>query len=118
MKRDFMYNINERAFRDEFKRRNLRFATVSRELGYGENKLSAAIYDKRIHRAVANQLKLMYGIDPDSYIIKEDPPKPVEAPGQDGALSELTKSELLGLVYAAVKGAIVDALKETGLIGG
>jgi len=109
-------DIDVDAFKKAIWSRGLNFQQLSRELGFNENKVSNIIYCKRIHRAVANHIKMLYNIGPDSYTVKPETPKKDEpTAGVNGPVSELTKSDLLGLLYSALKTAIVDAFKETGL---
>lgn len=74
-----MFQINRRAFEQEFKRRDLLMSEVSKELGYAPGYLSNVLYTGRIRESVAVLLEKLYGIKRETIERKEEPePVPVQ----------------------------------------
>lgn len=103
-----MFQINRRAFEQEFKRRDLPMIEVSKELGYAPGYLSNVLYTGRIRESVAVLLEKLYGIKRETIERREEPePVPVQQELVVRPDSIMTDQD-----WARLYRLMVEALKE------
>lgn len=101
-----MFQINRRAFEQEFKRRDLPMSEVSKELGYAPGYLSNVLYTGRIRESVAVLLEKLYGIKRET-IERKAEPEPVQQELVVRPDSIMTDQD-----WARLYRLMVEALKE------
>lgn len=109
--------INGDALRNEFKIRKITLVEASLKLGYDASYLSHAVRDGLIRRSAMLLIQAMYNIDPDIYVVKEEP-KVEEAKAevvevvQHSGLTDDDFQKLYKVIYSAVYEATKRALSE------
>lgn len=90
---------------------------ISLENGFSKNFLGEAIRNNRATAPVISVAKI-YGIEPESYIVKEnEPTEPTESPREGEQislddLSQMRRDELKALIKEALLEALVERYKE------
>lgn len=109
--------INGEALRLELRKRGLLGVTVSKAIGYDQTYISHAIKDNRVARSAVLLLQTMYNINPDIYVVKEEP-KTEEVKAevaevvQHVGLTDDDFQKLYKVIYTAVYEATKRALSE------
>ncbi len=109
--------INGEALRAELKKRGLLGVTVSKAIGYDQTYISHAIRHNTIAKTAMMLLQTMYNINPDIYVVKEEP-KPEEVKAevvevvQHSGLTDDDFQKLYKVIYTAVYEATKRALSE------
>lgn len=109
--------INGEALRLGLKKRGLLGVTVSKAIGYDQTYISHAIRGNRIAKSAVLLLQTMYNINPDIYVVKEEP-KPEEAKAevvevvQHSGFTDDDFQKLYKVIYSAVYEATKRALSE------
>ena len=109
--------INGEALRLELKKRGILGVTVSKAIGYDQTYISHAIRDNKIAKSATLLLQTMYNINPDIYVVKEEPkPEKVKAEVvevvQHSGLTADDFQKLYNVIYSAVYEATKRALSE------
>lgn len=109
--------INGDALRNEFKIRKITLIDASLKLGYDASYLSHAVRDGLMRRSAMLLIQAMYNIDPDIYVVKEEP-KAEEVKAevvevvQHSGLTDDDLEKLYKVIYSAVYKATKRALEE------
>ena len=109
--------INADALRAELKKRSINMGTVSIAIGYDKTYISHALRDNRIARSAVLLLQTMYNINPDSYVVKEEPKleevkAEVTEVVQHVGLTDDDFKKLYNVIYSAAYEATKRALSE------
>lgn len=107
--------INGEALRAEFKTRGVTLLDASVKIGYDESYLSKAIRQGLMPKSTMLLIQAMYNIDPEIYLIKEEPEKvetSVVEVVQHTGLTEEDFQKLYKVIYTAVYEATKRALSE------
>ena len=105
-----MVFIDADKLRKELLVRKLTFEGVGIELGYGKTYMNNCFRLGRVAHNVMQMLQMRYNIDPDSYVLKEEPKKVVEESKE--TFESVTKEDLYKIIYSAVYEAVKQALTE------
>lgn len=111
--------INGERLRAELKKRGVNMMTVSTAIGYEASYISAAIRYNKIAKSAILLLQTMYNINPDIYVVKEEPKaEEVEVKAevvevvQHSGLTDDDLEKLYKVIYSAVYKATKRALEE------
>lgn len=109
--------INGERLRAELKKRGVNMVTVSTAIGYEASYISAAIRFNKIAKSAILLLQTMYNINPDIYVVKEEPKaEDVKAEVvevvQHSGLTDDDLEKLYKVIYSAVYKATKRALEE------
>lgn len=107
--------INGELLRAEFKTRGVMLTDASVKIGYDESYLSKAIRQGLMPKSVMLLIQAMYNIDPEIYLIKDEPEKvetSVVEVVQHTGLTEEDFQKLYKVIYTAVYEATKRALSE------
>lgn len=107
--------INGEALRAEFKTRGVKLMDASVKIGYEESYLSKAIRQGLMPKSTMLLIQAMYNIDPEIYLIKEEPEKvetSVVEVVQHSGLTDDDFQKLYKVIYSAVYEATKRALSE------
>lgn len=107
--------INGEVLRAEFNTRGVTLLDASVKIGYDESYLSKAIRQGLMPKSTMLLIQAMYNIDPEIYLIKEEPEKvetSVVEVVQHTGLTEEDFQKLYKVIYTAVYEATKRALSE------
>lgn len=104
--------IDGEALRREFRVRNVWLKDASIKLGYDPSYLSKASKVGRISKSTTLLIQAMYNINPDIYVVKEEPKAEVVEVVQHAGLTDDDFQKLYKVIYSAVYEATKRALSE------
>lgn len=108
--------INGEILGKELKKRKIPFSVASINIGFDESYISKAIRSNRISKSAVKLIQMIYGIDADIYIVKEelavkDEQQVVEIVQSVGMTDEV-KKDLYKIIYSATYEAMKRALND------